>query len=76
VIASRLSGIPELIRDGETGVLVRPGDAVALAQAFRQVLANPDDALSRARAGRKLIEQEFSSEQSADNMLNVFGIAS
>jgi glycosyltransferase involved in cell wall biosynthesis len=39
VIASRLGGLPELIVDGETGLLVAPGDAEALRQAIERVLA-------------------------------------
>jgi len=75
VIASRLSGIPELVRDGETGVLVRPGDAGDLALALRGVLGDPGAAEQRARAGRLLIEEEFDIERSAERMLEVFGVS-
>jgi glycosyltransferase involved in cell wall biosynthesis len=73
VVASRLSGIPELVRDGETGVLAEPGDANDLARALRDVLGDPEAAMARARAGRRLIEQEFDIERSADAMLELFG---
>lgn len=76
VIASRLSGIPELVRDGETGLLARPGDAADLASAFQRLLDDPDAAIARARAGRRLIEEEFDIERSADRMLELFGVAS
>jgi glycosyltransferase involved in cell wall biosynthesis len=75
VIASRLSGIPELIRDGETGLLVHPGDSADLARAFLRLLADPDATIERARAGRRLIEAEFDIERSADQMLELFGVA-
>jgi glycosyltransferase involved in cell wall biosynthesis len=75
VVASRLSGIPELVRDGETGVLARPGDPEDLARALRAVLADPEAAAARARAGRRLIEREFDIERSADDMLELFGVA-
>jgi colanic acid/amylovoran biosynthesis glycosyltransferase len=75
VIASRLSGIPELVRDGETGLLARPGDGVDLADAFRRLLADPAGAATRARAGRRLIEAEFDIERSAERMLELFGVA-
>jgi colanic acid/amylovoran biosynthesis glycosyltransferase len=75
VIASRLSGIPELVRDGETGLLAQPGDAADLAAAFGRLLADPDGAIARAQAGRRLIEQEFDIERSADRMLELFGVA-
>jgi colanic acid/amylovoran biosynthesis glycosyltransferase len=75
VIASRLSGIPELVRNGETGLLAIPRDPADLARAFTQLLAEPDATIARARAGRRLIEQEFDIERSADRMLEIFGIA-
>lgn len=37
VVGSRIGGIPEIVRDGETGVLVRPGDVVALREALLQL---------------------------------------
>jgi len=73
VVASHLSGIPELVRDGETGVLAEPGDAEDLARALCEVLGDPGAAIRRARAGRRLIEQEFDIERSADRMLELFG---
>jgi colanic acid/amylovoran biosynthesis glycosyltransferase len=76
VIASRLSGIPELVRDGETGLLAIPGDPVDLARAFARLLADPEATIARARAGRRLIEQEFDIERSADRMLQMFGVSS
>jgi glycosyltransferase involved in cell wall biosynthesis len=42
VIASRTGGIPELIEDGRTGLLVEPGDAAALATQMRRLAANRD----------------------------------
>lgn len=74
-IASRLSGIPELVRDGETGLLAAPGDAADLARAMRDLLADPQAAAQRAQAGRRLIEQEFDIERSAELMLAFFGAA-
>jgi glycosyltransferase involved in cell wall biosynthesis len=72
VIASRLSGIPELVRDGETGVLATPGDAGDLARAFERVLEDPEATLQRCRAGRRLIEEEFAIERSAARMVALF----
>lgn len=59
VVASEVSGIPELVVDGVTGLLVAPGDAVALADAIERLL---DDAALRARlgtAGRSKVLEEF-----------------
>jgi glycosyltransferase involved in cell wall biosynthesis len=42
VIASRIGALTELVADGETGLLVEPGDPLALQRAIEQLLANPD----------------------------------
>ena len=60
MIATDLEGMPELITDGETGLLVPPRNPDALAQAMLRVLENPARAKAMARAGRKRVETEFS----------------
>lgn len=60
VVAGRAGGLPEVVRDGENGLLVAPGDAGALAEALVRVLG---DAALRKRlgaAGRALVAKEFS----------------
>ena len=59
VVSTRLAGIPELVRQGETGILVSPGDTIALAQGLEQLLRDPDLRLRYGRAGRARIEQHF-----------------
>src|SRR5204863_529185 len=59
-IATRLSGIPELVEDGVSGWLVEPGDARALAGALRHAFeADPDESARRADAGRRKVREEF-----------------
>jgi glycosyltransferase involved in cell wall biosynthesis len=60
VVATDLEGMPELIADGETGLLVPPRNPQAMAQAILRVLENPARARAMARAGRKRVEQSFS----------------
>jgi colanic acid/amylovoran biosynthesis glycosyltransferase len=62
VIASRLSGIPELVRDGETGLLVPPNDPEAIRDAILCCWTNPDAADQRAVHARALIEREYNLE--------------
>jgi glycosyltransferase involved in cell wall biosynthesis len=57
VVAAAVNGIPELIRDGETGFLVPPEDPGALATALARVLAAPAEAAALAARGRVLVEQ-------------------
>jgi glycosyltransferase involved in cell wall biosynthesis len=60
VVGTRLEGVPELIVDGETGLLVPPRNPEALAQALLRLLENPSRAKAMARAGRKRVEALFS----------------
>ncbi|MCB0036066.1 MAG: glycosyltransferase, partial [Anaerolineales bacterium] len=59
VLATELSGIPELVRPGETGYLVPPADAAALAEALEKIYNAPEEAAQRAAAGRQLVLDEF-----------------
>lgn len=69
VVASRVSGVPELVRDGETGLLAPPGDAAALADALRILRAEPGAAIERAVAARALVEEQFAVESQSSRLL-------
>jgi len=60
VVATDLAGMPELVVDGETGLLVPPRDPDALARALRRVIENPTWAQAMARAGCKRVDAHFS----------------
>ena len=60
VVATRLAGMPELVTDGETGLLVPPRDSAALAGAVLRLHGDPSWRGAMARAGRKRVESEFS----------------
>lgn len=68
VVASRLSGVPELVRDRETGLLAEPGDPHSLARALELTLSEPAAAGRRVIAARRLVEREFDVEASAGRM--------
>ncbi len=59
VVATDVGGIPELIRDGENGILVPPKDPGALARAIDRLARNPDERYRMGRAGRDLMEERF-----------------
>lgn len=63
VVATRGGGVTEIIRDGETGLLVPPGDASALAAAIGCVLSQPALAERLAQKGREDVSQRFSLEE-------------
>lgn len=64
VIGTTVGGTPELIRDGETGRLVPPADASALAAAIAAVLRDPAGARALARAGQALVHERHTMDAS------------
>jgi starch synthase len=59
VVASRTGGIPEVVADGETGLLVPPDEPEPLADALNALLRDPDRAAAMGQAGRKRAVAEF-----------------
>ena len=60
VVSTWTSGIPELVEDGVSGLLVPPGDAVALSEALRALLTDPRRAHQLGERAREKVRQEFS----------------
>jgi glycosyltransferase involved in cell wall biosynthesis len=71
VVASAAGGLPELVRDGATGLLVPVGDSEALARAVAAVLADPDAARLRAAHARVTV-RAFSVENTVERTLAVY----
>jgi len=55
VVASRVSGVPEVVEDGATGWLVPPEDVTALGAALQEILQNPEEARARGERGREKV---------------------
>ncbi|MBI5788221.1 MAG: glycosyltransferase family 4 protein [Candidatus Schekmanbacteria bacterium] len=81
VVASRVGGIPELVREGETGFLVPPEDSNALAGAIIKLLNQPQTARQMGLAGQKTVQENFDYHQMIGNterlyrslLTNIFG---
>jgi glycosyltransferase involved in cell wall biosynthesis len=69
VVATDVSSIPEIVVDGETGLVVPPDEPDALANAIGSVLDDPDDF---GAAGRRRVRVEFSVARMADRTLEVY----
>lgn len=72
VVAAAVGGIPELLRDGEEGWLVAPGDVEALAAALASALAVPDEMARRAAAGRRRVRESFHARGMAERTAAVY----
>src|SRR6266851_4333820 len=72
VVASEAGGNPELVVDGESGILVRPRDPSAMAAAVRRLLTDPTLAALLARGGRERVEKGFSSEIRLDRIESLY----
>ena len=72
VVASGVSSIPEIVVDGETGRLVPPDDARALAEALSDLLEHPARASAMGAAGRALALAEFSVGRMAERTAGVY----
>jgi len=71
-VASSVGGIPEVVTDKETGILVAPEDAAALARGIEAVLDDPAGAAERAAAARRLVEERFSHATSVGRLLAIY----
>lgn len=72
VVATPVGGIPEIVQDRVNGLMVEPGDAEGLARALIQLLEAKDMRIRFGRAGRDLVETEFSVEKMVDGNLAVY----
>lgn len=75
VVASAVGGIPDMVDDGVSGVLVAPGDVLALADALEQVLADPAAAEAMARAGARLLAERYPPDVLVDQVEAVYADA-
>ena len=72
VIASRTGGLPEVIRDGETGFLVPPGDVVALRERLEQVLGDQSLARRLGANARQDVLERFTWSKVAERCLDAY----
>ncbi|HSM50544.1 MAG TPA: glycosyltransferase, partial [Thermoanaerobaculia bacterium] len=72
VAAAAVGGVPELVRDGEEGWLVPPGDVEALTAALASALAVPDERARRAAAGCRRVRESFHARGMAEQTAAIY----
>jgi glycosyltransferase involved in cell wall biosynthesis len=71
VVITDTPGVREYVRDGETGVVVQPGDADALATGVGELLADSDRAGALGAAGRMAVEEYFTTRKQAERISEI-----
>lgn len=72
VVATPVGGTPELVADGETGLLVPPRNPGALAEAIRNLLADPDLRARMGEAGYRRVAERFSADAMCRRVLELY----
>jgi glycosyltransferase involved in cell wall biosynthesis len=72
VIASNVGGIPDIVEDGKTGILIPEKDPVAIADAIEKLLSNWEDAKLMVLRGQDMIRERFSLEKIADKLVRIY----
>jgi glycosyltransferase involved in cell wall biosynthesis len=71
-VSTRVGGIPEVVKDGETGILVPPGDVKALARAILTLAQDTDKCRRMGEASRVFVEKEYRWQRSLDLMSGLY----
>lgn len=69
VVTTAVSGIPEMVRDGDTGFLCQPSDSASLADAIRRALSDPTRAMEVGERGRELVHRMLDVDVTAAQVL-------
>lgn len=72
VVTTKVSSMPEIVRDGVHGYLVEPGDSTALAKALLKILTNAQSAVQMGAQGRQEVEQHFTLNRMIDKIEELF----
>ncbi len=75
VIGSMIGGIPELVKDGVTGLTFEPGNVSDLRSKIEYMLANRDKVVEMGKSARKLVEDEFNAEKHYERLIDIYNNA-
>jgi len=72
VITTRVGGIPEIVKNGKTGILINKKDALSLRGSILKLIQNKQERVKMGVNGRKIIEQKFTQEQGAKRIEEIY----
>ena len=72
VVASKVGGIPQMITDGQTGILIKPKDEESLLEGLTKVLEDEQLCKKLGENAREKVTREFSIEKSMEELLTVY----
>lgn len=72
VVATRVGGVPELVQEGEHGLLAAPRSADSLEQAMLGMIDNPEQAREMGRRAQARIERHFTLEQTVRQLIDIY----
>lgn len=72
VIGCAVGGVPEVVRGGETGLLIKPGEQKELAKALIKLLSDNDLRIGMGKKGRMLVEEEFSVNNMVERTYKIY----
>jgi glycosyltransferase involved in cell wall biosynthesis len=72
VVATRVGGVPELVVDGETGILIEPGDPRQLAAAIQELALSPERRQALGRAGARRAAEHFDAERAVQQLVSLY----
>lgn len=75
VIGARIGGIPELVKDEETGLTFVPGDSIDLREKISYMINNPDRIIEMGKKGRKFVEEDFDADRHYQRLIEAYQMA-
>lgn len=72
VVASNVGGLPEVVDDGKTGILVEPGDVEALKQALEYYILSKEARIEHGRRGREKVRAKYDWQKNAESMNRLY----
>jgi glycosyltransferase involved in cell wall biosynthesis len=72
IIATRVSAIPEVVKDGETGILVSPKNITELAEAMIWMIENPAKRVKMGRFGKNRVDRVFPVDKMVDKIIGIY----